>query len=101
MLDSTTSMQQLFRGTSIFLVALAWPVYAQENLPFTTYTNFDQVLEARNARYPTMTRVSDWFTDASEWDKETGEAANFGGYGGMDKLTALILESLLTSSATA
>src|SRR5712692_2104960 len=52
-------MQQLLRGTLIFLVALAWSVHSQEDLPYTTYTNFDQVLEARNARYATITRVSD------------------------------------------
>jgi DGQHR domain-containing protein len=49
----------------------------------------------------TMTAASEWFTDASEWDKETGDAANYGGYGGIDKLTALIIESLAASPATA
>src|SRR5439155_504435 len=52
-------MRQLLRGTSICWVALASSVYSQENLPYTTCTNFDQVLEARNARYPAITRVSD------------------------------------------
>ena len=42
-----------------FLIALGSCAAAQENLPYTVYTNFDQVLEARNARYPTITRVSD------------------------------------------
>src|SRR5713101_4316444 len=53
------TMLQLSRGTGIFLMALAWPVPAQENLSYTTYTNFDQVLTARNARYAVLTRVSD------------------------------------------
>lgn len=52
-------MQPLFRGISIFLTVLAWSVYSQENIPYTTYTNFNQVLEGRNARYSAITRVSD------------------------------------------
>jgi hypothetical protein len=40
-------------------MALARSIFSQENLPYTPCTNFDQVLEARNARYPSMTRVSD------------------------------------------
>ena len=52
-------MRQLLRGTFTFLIALAWPAYSQGNLPYTTYTNFDQVLEGRNARYTALTRVSD------------------------------------------
>ena len=51
-------MQQFLRGTVIFLMALAWPVHAQDNLPYTTYTSFDQLLEGRDARYPSITRVS-------------------------------------------
>jgi hypothetical protein len=54
-----TAMQQFLRGAWTFLVALACPVHAQDALPYTTYTNFDQVLEGRNARYPALTRVSD------------------------------------------
>lgn len=50
--------------------------------------------------FVTMTQHSEWFTDASEWEKGTGEAANYGGYGGMDKLTALIIESLAVAPAT-
>ena len=41
------------------IMALAWTGAAQDVLPYTTYTNFDQVLEARNARYPAIVRVSD------------------------------------------
>lgn len=52
-------MQQFSLGTVIFLMALAWPVQAQDNLPYTTYTSFDQLLEGRNGRYPAITRVSD------------------------------------------
>ena len=52
-------MQELLRGTVIFLIALAWPVHAKDNLPYTTYTSFNQLLEGRNARYPAITRVSD------------------------------------------
>jgi hypothetical protein len=51
-------MKQLLWGTGICLMALAWPVHAQDDLPYTTYTNFDQVLEGRNARYAVITRVS-------------------------------------------
>ncbi len=53
------TMQQFLRGTMIFLMALAWSVHAQENLPYTTYDSFDQLLEGRDARYPTITRISD------------------------------------------
>lgn len=45
--------------TAVVALALASSVYSQENLPYTTCTNFDQVLETRTARYPAMTRVSD------------------------------------------
>src|SRR5438046_3095274 len=41
------------------LMALVWSAFGQDNLPYTTHTNFDQVLQARNARYPAITRVSD------------------------------------------
>lgn len=40
-------------------MALAWSGHSQEVLPYTTYTNFAQVLEGRTARYVTLTRVSD------------------------------------------
>jgi len=42
-----------------FLLAFAWAASGQETLWYTTCTNFDQVLEARNARYLMLTRVSD------------------------------------------
>ncbi len=51
-------MRQLLRGTVIFLMATAWPAHAQDNLPYTTYSSFDQLLKGRNARYVTITRVS-------------------------------------------
>jgi len=57
-------MQQLLRGTAVLLAALAWPVHAQDNLPYTTYTDFSQVLEGIDARYPDITRVSDPGTSA-------------------------------------
>ncbi len=57
-------MQQLLRGTAILLAALAWPAHAQDNLPYTTYTDFSQVLEGIDARYPAVTRVSDPGTSA-------------------------------------
>lgn len=41
-----------------------------------------------------MVRHSEWFSDASQWENDGGEASNYGGYGGMDKLSAVILESL-------
>src|SRR5262245_10304180 len=43
----------------LLLAALVCPALAQENLPYTTCTNFDQVLAAQNPRYPAITRVSD------------------------------------------
>jgi hypothetical protein len=52
-------MQRLLLGTAFFLMVLARPVQAQESLPYTAYTSFDQVLEGRKARYPAMIRVSD------------------------------------------
>ncbi len=41
-----------------------------------------------------MTSESEWFTDASQWEKNGGEATTYSGYGGMDKLAAVIIESL-------
>ena len=41
-----------------------------------------------------MIGTSEWFTDAGQWEKDGGEAATYSGYGGMDKLTAVIIESL-------
>src|SRR4026207_1543612 len=46
-------------GTLICLLGLALPVEAQNDLPYTTYTSFNQLMEGRNARYPAITRVSD------------------------------------------
>ena len=45
--------------------------------------------------FVTMTGNSEWFTDASQWEKDGGEASTYGGYGGMDKLEAVIIESLV------
>jgi len=53
------TVQQFLRGTVIFLMVLVWPDHAQGNLPYTTYTSFDQVLKGRDARYVSLTRVSD------------------------------------------
>ncbi len=44
--------------------------------------------------FVTMIGTSEWFTDASQWEKDGGEAATYTGFGGMDKLTAVIIESL-------
>jgi len=52
-------MQRFLPGTAVFLMALTWPVHAQNNLPYTTYTNFSQVMQGIDARYPALTRVSD------------------------------------------
>src|SRR5260370_3387868 len=52
-------MKQLLRVTAILLMALAAAVHAQDNLPYTTYTSFSQVLEGSDARYSAITRVSD------------------------------------------
>ncbi len=40
-------------------------------------------------------------TNAGQWERDGGEAANYGGYGGMDKLAALIIESLVPTPAAA
>ena len=48
-----------WRVTGILLMAIAWPVHAQDNLPYTTYTSFDELLKGRDARYATVIRVSD------------------------------------------
>lgn len=55
-------MQPPFRGTVILLillVAFASPNHAQDPLPYTTYTTFEQIVEGTAARYPTLTRISD------------------------------------------
>jgi len=57
-------MRQLLRGTVFFLTAIAWPVQARDNLPYTTYTNFDALLKGRDARYAAVARVSDPGTSA-------------------------------------
>ena len=44
--------------------------------------------------FVTMTSGSEWFTDDGQWEKDGGEAATYGGYGGTEKLAALIIESL-------
>jgi hypothetical protein len=53
------TMKQLLPATVIFLTALAPAVYVQDNLPYTTYTSFSEVLEGSNARYPAIARISD------------------------------------------
>lgn len=52
-------MRQLLGGIVIFLAATAWPVQAQDNLPYTTYTSFDELIKGREARYAAVTRVSE------------------------------------------
>ena len=53
-------MRQLTRrATVILLMVFAWPVHAQDDLPYTTCTSFDQLLNASDPRYATVTRVSD------------------------------------------
>jgi hypothetical protein len=52
-------VQQLLRGAVVFLTVLISAGQAQDELSYTTYTRFNQVLEGRNARYPAITRVSD------------------------------------------
>ena len=44
--------------------------------------------------FVTMISTSEWFTDAGQWEKEGGEAATYSGFGGTEKLAALIIESL-------
>src|SRR6266576_5098432 len=53
------SMRNLSTAAVVFLMALALPVQAEEELPYATYTSFDKVMGARDARYPAITRVSD------------------------------------------
>jgi DGQHR domain-containing protein len=45
--------------------------------------------------FVTMISTSEWFTDAGQWEKDGGEAATFSGFGGTEKLAALIIESLV------
>ena len=52
-------MRNLSTAAVVFLMALALPAQAEEELPYTTYTSFDKVMGARDARYPAITRVSD------------------------------------------
>ena len=59
-------MHKILRGTVIFLMVLTWFVYAQDNLPYTTYTSFDQIVEGIEARYPALTRISDPGTNVSK-----------------------------------
>ena len=63
-MSSHKVMKQLLLGTVILLMALAPAVNGQGNLPYTTYKSFSQVLEGKDARYPTITRVSDPGTNA-------------------------------------
>src|SRR5215467_3415758 len=58
MLIARSTMKQL-RKAAILLMTLGSAAQAQDHLPYTTYTSFSQVLEASNARYPALTRVSD------------------------------------------
>jgi len=44
---------------TLLLPVLALPVHAQAPLPYSTYTNFDQIVEGTQARYPALTRISD------------------------------------------
>jgi DGQHR domain-containing protein len=48
--------------------------------------------------FATMVHHSEWFSDASQWEKDGGEASTYGGYGGSDKLAAVIIESLSPAS---
>jgi hypothetical protein len=52
-------MKQLLWETLIVLIALAPVVRAQDDLSYTTYTSFSQVLAGTNAHYAVVTRVSD------------------------------------------
>ncbi|MHC4564251.1 MAG: hypothetical protein ACYTE3_00670 [Planctomycetota bacterium] len=52
-------MQRFLIGTTVFLTVLIWPANAKDDLPYTTYTTFDQLLEGRDARYAPLARVSD------------------------------------------
>jgi hypothetical protein len=57
--NSLATMNHLFRPIVILLAAVACPLRAQDNPLYTTFTNFDQVLKTRDARYASVTRVSD------------------------------------------
>jgi hypothetical protein len=51
-------MKRLIEAT-LFLMVTPLAVHAQDVPPYTTYTSFSQVLEGINARYLSVTRVSD------------------------------------------
>src|SRR5881628_918505 len=59
MTRASNTTQQLLRGILVVLMGLAPAVRAQNDLPYTIYTSFSEVLEGRNLRYPPITRVSD------------------------------------------
>jgi len=46
-------------SAAALLLALCPPASAQEDLPYTSFDSFDQVMGARDARYPAIRRVSD------------------------------------------
>ena len=50
---------RLVPGTLAVLISLVPAVRAQNQLPYTTYNSFQELMEGRNARYLTVTRVSD------------------------------------------
>jgi hypothetical protein len=52
-------MQHPLRGTIVLLMGLAGLALGQDQLPYTSCTNFEQVLATRQARYPALIRVSD------------------------------------------
>src|SRR5438128_2059128 len=52
-------MRYLTMAAVAVLMALGWPVHAQQNLPYTTYTSFERLLGARDAQYRAISRVSD------------------------------------------
>jgi len=43
----------------LFLMRFVPATCAQNGLPYTVYSSFNELMEGRNARYPAMTRVSD------------------------------------------
>src|SRR5262249_40856304 len=52
-------MKDHLRAAGVVLLAWVLVVHAQDTLPYTTYSSFAQLLGARDARHPAITRVSD------------------------------------------
>jgi hypothetical protein len=52
-------MRYLSIAALAIVLPLCCPLHAQQSLPYTTYTTFDRLMGAKDARYLPLTRVSD------------------------------------------